>query len=117
MPKDRLSLARCGFFPAVVVAVLLPAFAAVTQAEVKHFGVSDVTQFSFCADNVLHRHVILAPDLPLKQVVSLCSNQSADEFLASLSAKMVAVREDIPSQNGEVNAPSSQPINRCYIPA
>ncbi len=94
MAKDRLFPARCEFSPAVAMAGLLLAFASATQAEVKHIGVSDVTRFSSCAENVLHKHVILAPDLPLEQVVSLCSNQSADELRASSSAKAVAVKED-----------------------
>jgi hypothetical protein len=94
MAKDRTFLARCGFLAAVTMAGLLLAFVSATRAEVKHFGVSDVTEFSFCAEKVLHKHVILHPNLPLKQLVSLCSTQSADEFRTSLTADKVAVKED-----------------------
>jgi hypothetical protein len=94
MAKDRSLLAKWGFVPAVVIAGLLLVFASATQAQIKHFGVSDVTEFVSCAEKVLHEHVLLHPNLPLQQVTPLCRNQSGDEFRASLKANSVAVKED-----------------------
>jgi hypothetical protein len=94
MAKDRSFFPKWGFVPVAAIAGLLLAFASATQTQIKHFGVSDVTEFVSCAEKVLHQHVLLHPNLPLKQVIPLCTNQSDDEFRASLKANSVAAKED-----------------------
>jgi hypothetical protein len=94
MGKNRSLLAKSCFFPAAAIAGLLFALASATQAQIKHFGVSDVNEFISCAERVLHKRVLLHPNLPLKQVTPLCINQSGDEFRTSLKASAVAVKED-----------------------
>lgn len=87
-------LLKCGFILAAAIAGLLLAFGGAVQGQIKHYGVSDVTQFVSCAEKVLQRHVLLHPNMPFKQVTPLCTHQSADEFRASLKANSVAVKED-----------------------
>ncbi len=94
MARDRLFLAKRGLVPTTAIASLLIAFGSATQAQIKHFGISDVTEFVSCAEKVLQEHVLLHPNLPLRQVTPLCTNQSSDEFRASLKATSVAVKED-----------------------
>jgi hypothetical protein len=94
MAKGKSCFAKWGFVPAAAIAGLLLAFSSATQAQIKHFGVSDVTEFVSCAEKALHERVLLHPNLPLKQVTPLCTNQSGDEFRASLKARSIAVKED-----------------------
>ena len=64
------------------------------RAEVRHYGVSDVTRFTSCTENVLHKRVILDSNLPFKELVSLCGKQTHDELVDLLKQHQVAVRED-----------------------
>ena len=94
LAKSSLLFTKWNLAPAARILGLLLIFGSATQAQVKHFGVSDVTAFVSCADKVLHEHVLLHPNLPLRQVTSLCTNQSGDEFRAMLKANSIAVKED-----------------------
>jgi hypothetical protein len=94
MAKERSSAINCGFIPVVVIEVLLLVFACTSPAQIKHLGISDVTQFVSCAEKVLHKRVLLHPNLQLNQVIPVCTYQSGDQFRASLRAKLVAVKED-----------------------
>lgn len=94
MAKGRFFLASCGFVRVTAITGLLLALPSASPAEIKHFGVSEASQFVSCAEKILHKHVLLHPNLPLKQVTSLCANQSATEFRSSLESNSVALRED-----------------------
>lgn len=87
------SLAKLSFARAAAIASFAFAFASTSQAQIKHFGVSDVTQFISCAEKVLHKRVLLHPNLPFEQITPICTGQSGDEFRAALKAKSVAVKE------------------------
>jgi hypothetical protein len=78
----------------VVAAGLLAAFPIPLHAEIKHFSISDVTRFTACVENVLHKHVMLHPTLPLKEVVLLCTGQPQDVLVAAFKQHGVALRED-----------------------
>src|SRR5437763_16878572 len=85
---------RFGSFQVTVSVVFTVVMVAGAHAEIKHFGISDVTQFVTCAEKTLQKHVVLHPNLPLKQLVPLCSHQPRDEFVAAMQSQSVAVKED-----------------------
>src|SRR5258708_7608782 len=77
----------------VAASGLLAVFPFTLHGQIRHLAVSDVTRFTSCAEKVMHKHVILHPNLPLKDVVSLCTGQSHDDLVAALKPIGVAVRE------------------------
>ena len=74
--------------------VLLAIFVPPLHAELNHFGVSDVTRFTSCVENIFHKRVILYPNLPTQEIVPLCAGQPHDELIVVLKQHGVAVRED-----------------------
>jgi hypothetical protein len=94
MTSGRSFLERSWCVPAAAISGFVLTLAGSAQAQIKHFGTSDSTEFVSCAEKVLHKHVLLHPNLPLREVTPLCTNQSGDELRASLKANSVAVKED-----------------------
>jgi hypothetical protein len=78
----------------ITTLALLSVFGVNLHAQVKHLGVSEVTNFVSCAQNVLHKRVILDSNLPFKEFAALCGNQDHDAFINLLKQHQVAVRED-----------------------
>jgi hypothetical protein len=89
-----MPLSSSATFLRAVVAGLLVVFALPLYGQIKHFGVSGVTNFVSCAEKALGKHVILDSNLPFKELTTLCSDQTHDAFVDLLQRHQVTVRED-----------------------